>query len=80
MKPCLLAVRVTCSWTTLSLLQIKYLLELAKGNNPTMEETGTANPLSTTHCKLYGTRLYAHACPLVAIHPFTRQSVPLVCE
>ena len=39
--------------------------------------------LSTSHCKFYGTRPCTHArkaIPLVSIHLFTRQIVPLACE
>ena len=39
--------------------------------------------LSTNHCDFYSTRLCAHArktIPVVPIHPFTRQILPLVCE
>ena len=51
---------------TLSLLQIKYLLELAKGNTNVVSDLSRqwrklVPPfLSTSHCKFYGTRLCAH--------------------
>ena len=47
---------------TLSLLQIKYLLELAKGNTNVVSDLSRqwrklVPPfLSTSHCKFYGTR------------------------